>query len=501
MKFSKYVMLAGLAGMLGACASDAPDAPNTTTPEGEVGYIRIAFEGLSESTRAVGDENDNISSADFLFFTEGTDGNDGSYLGHVVVNSGDNSDSQKWLKDHSATNDICAVVKVPYANATRVTVILNKTNSTNGITGDQIATLALKDNDYKNASGSFVMSNAVTYDEHNEATWRVALDKTHFYATMNEAIAADATPTAKINVERTVAKVTVKEGKVDDTKLLSADGNVSLGTDLFDVAGDDKYELIFEPTNIYVTNFRDQGALIKQLPTYPTGMSASNIQNGDRSFIAAHLAGSALTNYTYPQLSTVGTSLFTDNVSYVYDNAGSNAGTTRTATALAVVGDYTVKKGGVTVNADADGNLTTFYLVGITNKWKVCLTPAEVLEAMGATSSTKLKKQMQKVGENEVWTGYMVLENEETPIVCLKYENAHGYYTKTIERYANRAYITRNHHYQLSVNQITGVGIGIPDGNTPIEPITPPNPDDKNFYLHLSVKVLDWYDVEQNVAW
>ncbi|MDE7510168.1 MAG: fimbria major subunit [Muribaculaceae bacterium] len=515
-----FALTAGLF-LLGSCAANEPEInPGADVDTSGAGYINFAFTH-STDTRADGDAEEEaigIETADFLFYAA-----DGRYLGVQSVKADQNDLNAKWISTPSHTVadnqvDLCVALKVPFAEAYSVTVILNKGNVSITSSQNQIATNPVSGNNYKTAKGNWVMSNAVNYGagnrntaQSNVATWRVPLDKQFVYENIEAAAAADAKAAATVNVERTVAKMEITASSTCFTK--SGDDLIAtIGSSNFGATGEATgtiYEIEFTPTNAYATNTPNQGALIKQLPAYTLldAKEKSFIYAGRTSLCAPH-ADATLTNWTLSDLATnkKGESLFTDNVRYVYDNSG-ETGEERSATAVALVGKYNVYKtqdGTRTLIAGADHEtVKDFYLMGVGDVWRVFTDEKALLTAMGATqTTTTLKKQMR----NGKWTGYMELDGEETPYVCMKYSGGHGYYTRYIELAKEGdkvySYVTRNHKYQIEINKIEGMGIGIPDGNTPIEPIDPPKPNDKSFYMHISVNVVDWIAVpKQSVNW
>lgn len=510
--------------LMGSCASDAPEinSGNDVDTSG-LGYIRFGFthDETTRAEQATITEDVVINTVDFLFYNES-----GSYLGDTRVVANQADDNATWLSTKHDNMDLCVAIKIPYTAASRVTVVINKAGVGDLDENNQIATVPLGKDEYKDSKNGYVMSNAVQYGsgntgtvEENVATWRVKLDKTKVYQSMDAAKAPNAEAAAVVNVERTVSRMSI----VAKTGLLDAEGKVTIASSKFSTAGEEKenesdpdieYTIDFKPTYAYITNTRPKGALIKQLPEWSTlGSFLQGKQNeyAGRSTVAAALSGSDNTRQTY-NLTSLKTfadakKLFTNNLTYLYDTYGTNSATTRTAPSLAVVGEYTVKKNGTAIAGVGTDN-ETFYLVGVGDLWKICLTLDDALKAMGATSSKSLKKQVK--GTNRLWTGYMVLENEETPIPCLMYDKGMGYYTRAVERYSNTvgetttvySYLVRNTAYELSVDGISGMGVGLPDETTTIEPIDPPTPNDNSFYLHVSINVYPWIPLPvQSVTW
>ena len=139
------------------------------------------------------------------------------------------------------------------------------------------------------------------------------------------------------------------------------------------------------------------------------------------------------------------------------------------------------------------------------------------MKAMGAVytgtgDAETTTDRLVKDGEGAEWNGWMMLNSQkaagkDTGLRCMKYQAGKGYYAAPIQRWDNKQGkvwngIVRNHVYDVEIGKITGMGIGLPNLDEPIIPITPNNPDDQNFFLHLNVRVMDWRLVPtQTVNW
>ena len=61
--------------------------------------------------------------------------------------------------------------------------------------------------------------------------------------------------------------------------------------------------------------------------------------------------------------------------------------------------------------------------------------------------------------------------------------------------------VVRNHYYDIKITGIGGMGIGVPGPNTPIVPLDGPDPKDSDYYLHMSVNVLPWRTLTNEMEW
>lgn len=516
--------------MLGSCASDAPEAPNTpaTPANGEaVGYVKIVFDSPA-GTRADGDEtlpaySDANATADelkienaaFLFYDA-----KGEYISTVYV------DEQDLLTDHNNVNT-CAVVKITDANVAQVACVLNGERSGLG-DGD---TSPVKGHGYdsdindpdkydvsfyrkNNNTGAFYMSSSKYWDGDENPTYLQPIPHGGLVATPEEAAELVGDKAVRLYVERYVAKVKISQTvlagtattmdpltgeKKDQVKVTTDDGTVVTCT------------ATFEPEYATLTAYRNKAYTLKQIAknwsaieTLGLSSVANDITNF-RSNWVTDVAG----DLQYPSLTNVKSSTNKNkfgNILYPFENRGTNS---KEYTNIVVAGKYTFK--------DADGNdiVTdgeTFYLVGIGDSFQIYTTEADAITAMfGDPETDELVKETTTANDNKTWTGWMKLVNktskaEVNAIRCMKYNGGYGYYTKPIDRFViggtNYRAIVRNTFYQISVDQITGMGTGIPDDNQPIIPITPPDPSKQNYYVHIGVYVNPWAVVDtQSVKW
>jgi len=77
--------------------------------------------------------------------------------------------------------------------------------------------------------------------------------------------------------------------------------------------------------------------------------------------------------------------------------------------------------------------------------------------------------------------------------VLIKHKNTtgEGVSTSSVGYYG----VVRNHHYEITINSIKGLGIGVADPSQPIHPDT----SKKTYYVGSTLNVLSWEKVEQNV--
>ena len=515
--------------MLGSCASDAPEAPNTpaTPANGEaVGYVKIVFDSPA-GTRADGDEtlpaySDANATADelkienaaFLFYDA-----KGGYLSTVYV------DEQDLLTDHNNVNT-CAVVKITNANVAQVACVLNGERSGKG-EGDEAAVVghgynsdinvaSTYDVSYyrkNNNTGAFYMSSSKYWDDNDEIKYLQPIPHGGLVSTPEEAAELVGDKAVRLYVERYVAKVKISQTVLPET-----------ATTMDPLTGEKKDQVkytneegkmvtctaTFEPEYATLTAYRPKAYTLKQIGEW-SDVSENPFRNNfhDAANFRSSYVAKADGDLVYPSLTNVKANSNKNkfgNTLYPFENTH---GTDKEATNIVVAGKYTFK--------DADGNdiVTdgeTFYLVGIGDSFQIYTTEADAITAMfGNPETDELVKEFTTANDNKTWTGWMKLVNktskaEVNAIRCMKYNGGYGYYTKAINRFTRDGQyynaIIRNTFYQVSVDQITGMGTGIPDDNQPIIPVTPPDPSKQNYYVHIGVYVNPWQTVDtQSVKW
>lgn len=515
--------------MLGSCASDAPEAPNTpaTPANGEaVGYVKIVFDSPA-GTRADGDETLpayadanatadelKIENAAFLFY----DAND-NYLSTVYVDESD------LLTDHNNVNT-CAVVKITDANAAKVACVLNgeRMGQAEGDEADvkghgynsninDATTYDVANYRKDNNTGAFYMSSSKYWDDNDEPTFLQPIPHGGLVSTPEAAAELVGDKAVRLYVERYVAKVKISQTilgqnattmdpltgeKKDQVKFTKDDGTVVTCT------------ATFEPEYATLTAYRNRAYTLKQISPEWSAVEELGIASvaNDAANFRSHWVTTVAGALQYPSLTNVKSNTNKNkfgNILYPFENRGGNS---KEYTNIVVAGKYTFK--------DADGNdiVTdgqTFYLVGIGDSFQVYTTEADAITAMfGDPETDELVKETTTANNNLNWTGWMKLVNktskaEVNAIRCMKYNGGYGYYTKPIDRFViggtNYRAIVRNTFYQISVDQITGMGTGIPDDDQPIIPVTPPDPSKQNYYVHIGVYVNPWATVNQSVKW
>ncbi|MDE5868805.1 MAG: Mfa1 fimbrilin C-terminal domain-containing protein, partial [Muribaculaceae bacterium] len=154
----------------------------------------------------------------------------------------------------------------------------------------------------------------------------------------------------------------------------------------------------------------------------------------------------------------------------------------------------------------------TFWLVAFQDKFTVYNNEADALRAMGGEEGDKLAPdltaedvQVSWPGKTDgawtSWTGWMKIDGKNFETRCIKYCGGYGYYAKPINHYSTYDMVVRNHCYDVTIQGIQGMGVGIPTPETPIVPLLPPDPNDQNYWLHMTIKVLDWRHISNDVEW
>lgn len=508
----KIYSLAFLSGllMLGSCASDAPEVgPQPIDDEGNIGYIRINFAN-SDATRGADpnatDKEMNIEKAAFIFRCA-----DGSYFTRYVTNT--DTEDAKWVKDHSGqTANQCAIIRLKKLPLT-VACIINGDRQ-GGYDLDDISNLKLTKG--QDANGNFYMSSSKYYDGSNKPVYRVPISASQIFADVETASASSANA-VKVVVERCVAKVgitneiTLDNGALDPNK----------GGQVADA------KVTFTPMYSFLTATSKEAYTVKKLPTSIDDLSDNvaawiNLPSEYRSKWVAPTSS----DVTYPCLNDIDAN-WSDpskavktfaNGTFMYplDN---NREKDVEQTSIVVAGKYTVTNAAGQSLAAADG---TFYLVGFENSFRVYKTEKEAVKAMGGTDTdvlvpegeenkdlnpgTTKNEYQEKISDWKGWTGWLKIKGKNIVTRCIKYNGGFGYYSKQINR---KTFddgevlngIVRNHYYKINIKDISGMGVGIPDPNQPIIPAELPDPTLQNYYLHMSVDVLPWQEVKNDVNW
>ena len=464
---------------------------------------------LTDAQMEEGTEEENdIQEATFLFF------NKGSYAFSKTVKK-TNTDNPKlvWVDNGSHTSsDKCAVVKLD-KDCDAVTVICNYTPKMNA---NSLVNEAVN---YKNTTlNKHIMSNAVYIDGENVSTakraWRATIDPSKVYATYEEA-AAGSDVAATINVERLSAKVRVYSTKYNNNAFDPMDQE-DAGQPKKDLLNDE-VTVEFTPENVSLTAIQSGSYLLKMITPSdyvnadPAFFNAINDASNQRCFWCKSVDATP----TYITYSKAAGDVFNASKDaakakpfYVHENTDEEDVKT---TNVVVMGKYVIK--------DKDGNVLgvkegstdatngeevgTFWLTAFGGKYTVHSTKASVLKAMGLDNDADYELK-EDLDDNGNWTGWMKIDG--TAVRCLKYSAGAGYYAAPIKRFTINGIdyngIVRNHIYDLSIDKISGMGIGLPSLDHPIIPVTPPDPNDQTYYMHMSVNVLNWAIVPtQSVKW
>lgn len=516
-----FALTAGLL-LLGSCAANEPDGgtSSTTPTNGEaIGYVKIVFDSPAGTRAEYSDVNATadelkIENAAFLFY----DAN-GNYLTTVYV------DEDDLLTDHNNVNS-CAVVKITDPSVAQVACVLNGERLGQG-EGDEAAVAGHGYNsDINDAStydvsyyrksantGAFYMSSSKYWDGNDHVKYLQPIPAGGLVSTPEAAAELQGDKAIRLYVERYVAKVKISqtvlaEGattmnpltgtKENQVMYTDAEGNVSTCT------------ATFEPEYAALTAYRNKAYTLKQIARNWSEIEELGISEvaNDADNFRSNWVSTVTGSLQYPTLANVKANTnknkFGDTL-YPFENRGGNS---KEYTSVVVAGKYTFKDGdGKDIVTDG----TTFYLVGIGDSFQIYTSETDAISAMfGNAETDELAKDFTTDGDNKTWTGWMKLVNKTTKaevnaIRCMKYNGGYGYYTKAIDRFviggSNYRAIVRNTFYSLSVDQITGMGTGIPDDAQPIIPVTPPDPSKQNYYIHLGVYVNPWVTVSQSIKW
>lgn len=508
-----FALVSGLF-LLGSCTSEAPEVNNGTEEGPGVGYLRIEF--ANSGTKAFTEDNSegtesDIENADFVFYcADGTD-----FSVKVTGTTGANG---RWVEtDATHSGDKCAIVKLQRMPVAVACVINGERSSYSGdLNADDLTVKKYA----KTVDGKekFYMSSSKYYDANNgnAIAYQTPISPEMLYTT--EADAANGSAQAvKINVERYVAKVRIKNVTNQTNFKLDEAGELNPESEKDFING----EIKFKPMYTFLTATEDEAFTIKKLPTYTSlttpmqGWDELNDMTKRRSGWVRATSGDV--NFeTLNNLKKGQETFATPPTYYAYENQVAKS---VEQTSVVVAGKYTVTKNGKDLAA-ADG---TFFLVAFNDKFDVYATEKETVDAMGgdydggdrlvqegvmSDTDTSLPGFSDKKWEG--WTGWMQVADKNGKLKnlvtrCVKYTGGFGYYARQIQRVklGNTVYnaIVRNHVYDIDIKAIAGMGVGIPDPDQPIIPIPGPDPNQQHYYLHMSVTINPWTVVKQEVEW
>ncbi|MDE5874483.1 MAG: fimbria major subunit, partial [Muribaculaceae bacterium] len=434
-----------------------------------------------------------IENAAFLFYDVNGNYYATRYIGNKAAHELDDENINWVTTDHPA--DKCAVIqltKVPKY----VVCVVNANNDRefgSDIDGKYVTTVA------KSGTKHLFMSSQTYYTGENNSktayTSEIDIEKM-IKTKKSDAETAQGDEALIINVEPICAKVAVTEDK-DFKAEPTAKNQFEEGV-----------TITFTPEVVGLTGWNNQGWTIKQLPVY-SGVKQSLKNWGgfldEDTGVSGWVGGTAGTveYHSLDQMFENGTlksnlryaGAFGTQFFYPFENFSGNAvGRTN----LIVLGKYTLPAG----MAAEDG---TFYLLGVGDKFTIYKDEAALITKMGGDpEEDELVEDCTTSGKHETWTGWMKLSKTKSAFKCIKYNGGYGYYAHEILRVKelNEAAIVRNTLYQLNVKTIQGMGVGIPENNTPIIPVTPPDPNQQTYYMHIAVDVQPWVEVgKHDVEW
>lgn len=533
-----FALASGLL-MLGSCSSDMPDNPQfePIDEEGNIGYIRIDFPGTSAGTRALPttaptDKETEIENAAFVFYC----GNN-QYFTRYARKDRLDSDQAYWVEVDGEGHEgqRCAIVKLPRMPLS-VAVVVNGDKTYTGDLNEDRYTVTQYSKEGKNEL--FYMSSARYWDSNRQLSNQTPISAEKIFRTEEDAIKAldenGNISAVKINVEHYVAKVNITNNYSDSKYKLDADGTlnpqakkeeVTYGVTSADgtVVTPTVAIVKFKPEYQFLTATSTGTTTIKKLPEF--SLLATPVQNWADLNDPVNRHSSWLRNETTPRevhwptlaelqsgkLHLGHESVAYDSKKYIYafDNRDDDYGR---RTSVVICGKYTVTDAAGKSLAASDDS---FWLVAFRDQFTVYNNETDAIKAMGGVEGDTLVPdvvlpdgQTALTGRTDgawtSWTGWMKIEGKNFETRCIKYNGGYGYYSKPINHLpGNPSYdmVVRNHYYDISINGIEGMGVGIPTPNDPIVPVVPPKPDDQNYWLHMSVKVLDWRNITNDVEW
>lgn len=535
MKKSYAFAFASSIFLLGSCASDAPVLNENTTPSeadnGDGYYLRVEMPSQA-GTRAKGDFVTDINSVAFVFFDANGDHIATRRIGgeHTVEGETDIidwiTDDASHTPDHSVSK--CAVLKLSSVPST-VQCLVNAPKGHDKVDAD----LSEYDEElfyYEDDDNNYITMSSSTYYTAKKTDakivyWSTIDPKKHLFSSKANATKLDETYTdggttkykeaLKIYVEPIMAKVNITKDNTIGTNIDNVDNGEVV----------DEANVSFNPEYVFLTGWNNQGNAVKDLPAFsalrfdlknwdeittPASRISGWVGDCAGSVVWATLDGIQNGNgYTYlPGTADANRYKFNGTKTYYpFENKDIDDKVNRTN--VVVCGKYTVVDAENNSLAADDG---TFYLVGIGDKFKVFATEEAAIAEAGGVEGDKLVPEgvtnaaVTPQTNYTGWTGKMVIEGKTYLPKIIKYTGGYGYYSRTINRTTinttNYPAIVRNTEYNLNIKSIKGMGVGIPSKYTPIIPVTPPNPNDEDMYLHIAVTVNPWVSLPPtDVVW
>ncbi|MDE6299245.1 MAG: Mfa1 family fimbria major subunit [Muribaculaceae bacterium] len=476
-KIYGYAMAMG-ALLLASCSSDAPEAPKQPLDGVTGGYLKMSFDGLTNTTRA--NDIPKIENVTFVFY----DGN-GAKIGNPITVSqvGSGEDYANKFVDASKESAVVLVEKVPH----HVEAYVNANASYSATIGaDQQASAFTGD----------VCSSAM-YSNNGTATTKTPLDGSMIYYKSVDAKNAPAENVATIYVDRLYAKVNINL-------------NVSEGADDLKLEkGFHGYTVEFVPEIYFVNGVATTTTNLKGLNTSAQGQSFGNgllftndPANGQVMSHWAAATGHAWNKTAHYSVEGAKIAKLSGKTAYIYENTPANAGATKDFTHVIVAGKYKL--------TDAEGKAVkmdkTFWTFGSDKDGLpiIYTEEAELRKAMNMPADAEFELITTNSIDNTIDGKTKSIRGlKYGNLICNQYTNGWLYYAAPIQHFTftdaenntSAVYgIVRNHAYVININKITGYGVPL---TNPDEPIVPEDPDgDKGTYhLQLNVKVNNWFDV------
>ena len=437
----------------------------------------------------------------------------------------------------------CAVVKLSRIPK-YVRCIVNPKNPVS--TTEDLSTRTV---DEQGNDGNFYMSSSTYWDTSNSnAVTSLTEIKRETMITDDKSDAKTATKVKpiKLRVEPIVAKVQVVDGLTSTTvKPVESAKEEGTGTETNAKAGQVKYNdatskqveavVEFTPKAVLLTGYKESGYTFKKLPAFDSETDKAwsdynDITNKRSGWVGATSGSPSYYKFNEVITNTTTTgSVKTDvmysaaygaNVFYPFENAEEYD---VNKTSIVVLGKYDAYERNANGTADTSKKLSasdgTFYLLGVGSSFTVFNDLATVIEKMGgsakkADGSAKTPAELEAMldydladaTDSKSWTGWMTLKDGPKVIKCIKYKGGYGYYSQPIVRatVGNNVFkgIVRNTHYTLTIKTIQGMGVGIPNDDTPIIHIPNPDPNNQNYYMHIGIEVLPWVELPKfDVEW
>ena len=549
------ILLLFLSVLFTACQSDEPviDDGGGKTDGKDLGYIAVSIvQPKSVTSRAGTDDNtptppdgfeygttDENKATEALFFIFSADG--GTMYGNaqrVPIKGSGTDDNHAVERIYDAVLIIDGAGTDPTSSAKQVVCVLNAPDkleenitNLNGLKGKV-------DNYGASASGSFIMSNSVYYENDTEHIGTI-VDGSKIKKSASEAV----NDPVEVYVERIVAKIRAK------AKTGTGDAGFQ-NTGAHPVVDGEMKTLTINVTGIEIANIAVQSSLLKNIEniTWPSGVSVTDKSDWNApTYFRSYWEVTPTTTYgnkSYEEIAKESFSLADINLQeYIQPNTNQNQKTAILVTAQLKDGDipadlvyirggYTTNEGALALVAQlianqgffkktsaADATPVTYSQLGKDDfEWKnkmdestLSLESYEVVAQVKSSVEGIYKMERNSETGEAIYTESSVsdvnafLKGEEG----LKYRarvfnQGKCYYFVNIDQSTvvglesgKLEGVVRNHIYDLTLNGIGGVGVPVFDPKDVIIPVTPSGED--LFYLAARINVLDWKLVTQGV--